>query len=219
MKLIGIFVATLLMSLSTFAAVPKLYKKAVKNGGEYKVVQDSFLRFSTLKEKGAPRTWEFVERKQGREVVFVVGVTPKNEIVLGQQWRIPVQSQVLDLPGGLVADKNSKETVLQAAKRELMEETGYNVDIKNMKLVNSSPSSAGLTNEVVHLVVAQVPVTKAGAPKYEKSEKYAKYTPVLVSLDKAEKTFAKKRKQGVLVDHKIYSALYYLKNTKMTKKH
>jgi ADP-ribose pyrophosphatase len=54
--------------------------------------------------------------------IMIFALTKKQEVVLIKQYRHGVQDVILELPGGSVDDG---ETALEAAKRELMEETGY----------------------------------------------------------------------------------------------
>jgi ADP-ribose pyrophosphatase len=61
------------------------------------------------------------------DTVAVLALTKQNEVVLARQFR-PGPEQVLDeLPGGLVDDG---EQPLGAARRELLEETGYAGDLR-----------------------------------------------------------------------------------------
>lgn len=54
--------------------------------------------------------------------VNVVAVTPKDEIVLIKQYRHGIRRVTIEIPGGMI---DPGETPLEAAKRELLEETGY----------------------------------------------------------------------------------------------
>jgi 8-oxo-dGTP pyrophosphatase MutT (NUDIX family) len=54
--------------------------------------------------------------------VNVIAVTPDDEIVLIEQYRHGIRSITLEIPGGMV---DVGESPLEAGKRELLEETGY----------------------------------------------------------------------------------------------
>lgn len=57
--------------------------------------------------------------------VNVIALTPDDKVVLVEQWRHPVEKNVLEFPAGAV-DKG--EDPLSAARRELLEETGFASD-------------------------------------------------------------------------------------------
>jgi len=96
--------------------------------------------------------WEYAERSRGLEAVAIIAVTTGGELILTEQYRVPLKCNVIDLPAGLVGDEEAGEDPLVAAKRELEEETGYRA--ARMKKVFSGPPSAGLSNEVVNLLLA-----------------------------------------------------------------
>ncbi|HHI7105452.1 TPA: NUDIX domain-containing protein, partial [Staphylococcus aureus] len=54
--------------------------------------------------------------------VAVCAVTPKKEVVLVKQYRKPVEKPLLEIPAGKLEDDEDR---VEAAKRELEEETGY----------------------------------------------------------------------------------------------
>jgi len=57
--------------------------------------------------------------------VNVVAITADNQFILVNQYRHGTNSVVLEIPGGVIDDG---ESPLEAAKRELLEETGYHFD-------------------------------------------------------------------------------------------
>src|SRR4051812_30940479 len=67
----------------------------------------------------------------------VVPVTEAGGVVLVRQWRQPIGSFTLELPGGGVeGGENPRETV----RRELLEETGYRAeDLSGLVSVRTSP--------------------------------------------------------------------------------
>jgi len=78
------------------------------------------------------RTDRALSPKTGKEYDFfilessdwvnVIPITPEKDVVLIKQYRHGVREVTLEIPGGMVEGKDDPE---EAAKRELLEETGY----------------------------------------------------------------------------------------------
>jgi ADP-ribose pyrophosphatase len=99
--------------------------------------------------------WEFVTRNTKKPAVGIVAITDDRKVVLVEQHRPPVGRRVVELPAGLSGDIEGAEdeALLEAAKRELLEETGY-VAAQWAEL-GDGYTSPGLTDESVALFLAQ----------------------------------------------------------------
>ncbi len=85
--------------------------------------------------------------RRDKAVVCMFALTPDQKVVIAKQYR-PGQERVLwELPGGIV---DADETPEQAAKRELLEETGYSGSFKHLA---SSPNDCYSTLVRHHFVV------------------------------------------------------------------
>lgn len=83
--------------------------------------------------------------------VAVMPILPDGRIVLNCNFRHATRSWEIELPRGVL---NPNEGILDAAKRETMEETGMLVD--SLLLLGEMPPDSGLTNTVVPLFMANV---------------------------------------------------------------
>ena len=83
--------------------------------------------------------------------VNVVPVTPEGNIVLIRQFRHGTDSIVWEVPGGMV-DKEDKDPA-EAARRELLEETGYEPErVRFIGVVHPNPA---ILNNLCHSFVAE----------------------------------------------------------------
>lgn len=89
--------------------------------GKYLKIVNKYLRIG----RGKHYVYETVERRNiyGEGAVVVVALTKKKELILEKNWRAPLESFIIQFPAGLT-DKRG-ETGEEAARRELLEETGY----------------------------------------------------------------------------------------------
>lgn len=75
--------------------------------------------------------------------VTVLALTKQQEVVMVRQYRHGVQKVILELPGGAMDARD--ESPLQAARRELLEETGFTSDTL-IQIGCVSPNPASQTN-------------------------------------------------------------------------
>lgn len=147
--------------------------------------------------------WEFASRSRGTGVVAIIAVTDQNELVLTEQFRPPIQKKVVDLPAGLAGDISGEEdeSFELAAKRELIEETGF-VGV-NYEYIFSGPSSAGMTTEMIdfYLVRNVIQIEAGGGDETEDIKVH------VIPLDKIGKWLKRKETTKTCVDPKIYAAL------------
>jgi len=99
--------------------------------------------------------WEYVTRLTGKPGVGIVAITDAGQVVLVEQYRAPVGDRVVELPAGLAGDLPGaeEESQLEAAQRELLEETGYSARVWTQLAVGYS--SPGLTDESIVLFLAE----------------------------------------------------------------
>ncbi|MCE5303412.1 MAG: NUDIX hydrolase [Planctomycetaceae bacterium] len=148
--------------------------------------------------------WEWVERVNASGAVVLVAITEDDELLLVEQFRIPLGRRVIELPAGLVGDGagRQREEQGEAARRELLEETGYQADA--IEFLLDGPSSAGLAAEVYSLFLARN-VRRVGPGGGDGSEDIQVHR---VPRTEAEAWLDVKRRVGVMVDPKVYAGLY-----------
>jgi len=137
---------------------------------------------------------------------LIAAVTPEQNVILVEQYRIPVGARTLELPAGIIGDEpgESDESHAAAARRELLEETGY--EAEEMEEVVSGPSSSGLTSERVTLFLARN-LKRVGEGGGIENENITVHE---VPLSNVHTWLVAKAKTGVLIDPKVYAGLYFL---------
>lgn len=147
--------------------------------------------------------WDYARRPNSDACVGILAVTDQGEVVLVEQFRIPMGKRVIEVPAGLVGDELEfrGETLAETAARELLEETGYRAG--RMELLISSPTSAGMTPEMTYLFHASQ-LTRESAGGGTPSEEIRVH---LVPLSALRKFLQEKQSEGLLVDFKIHAAL------------
>lgn len=161
------------------------------------MAEGKFLRL--LQENG----WEYADRVRGNGVVAIIALTEQDELVLTEQYRLPVRCRVVDLPAGLVGDiaGEEEERFEQAARRELLEETGFQGEA--FEYLFTGPSSAGMSTELVAFYLTRNAhrVEAGGGDETEEIEVHA------VGRDEIGRWLRDRIGAGHLIDPKVYAAL------------
>lgn len=148
--------------------------------------------------------WDFVRRPNSDACVGILAITPENEIVLVEQFRIPMQHRVIEVPAGLVGDEEefTGESLAESAGRELLEETGYRAG--SIVPLIASPTSAGMSSEYVHLFHAKDLVREHAGGGVAGEDILVHHVP----LSGLRSWFAEQEAAGKAIDFKIHAALW-----------
>jgi ADP-ribose pyrophosphatase len=148
--------------------------------------------------------WEFVRRRGASGVVGIVAVTDDRRLVLVEQYRPPVDRPSIELPAGLAGDIPGAhdESMIVAAKRELLEETGY--EAAEMTSLVTGVSSSGLSDESITLMLARG-LKKRTAGGGDASENIIVHE---VPVGEVHEFLQSQAQQRKAIDFKIYSGLY-----------
>ena len=112
-------------------------------------------RFITTKTRGR---WEYVGRARGIWAAAIIAIDEDSDgtrhVILVSQYRVPLGRFCLEIPAGLVGDDEGSEGELavDAAIRELEEETGYHAE--RMEVLGEFYSSPGMVSESFTLLRA-----------------------------------------------------------------
>jgi ADP-ribose pyrophosphatase len=150
-------------------------------------------RFITAKKRGK---WEYVGRARGIKAAVILAVED-GQVLLVEQYRVPLGANCIELPAGLIGDHDEGEDTLTSASRELEEETGYRA--ANLEIVGEFFSSPGMVSESFTLVRA-TGLTKVGDGGGVDGENIVVYRVALADLPSFVQA---KRTAGCVVDVKI----------------
>lgn len=147
--------------------------------------------------------WEYCERVRHTGAVMVFACTPEDKLVLVEEYRPPVGKPCLCFPAGLSGDGEA-ESEAHAARRELLEETGY--EAEELQYLFSGPSSPGLTSETLSFYLASGlrKVAAGGGVDHERIIVHE------APLEVIDEWLAEQVAQGKAIDSRIYAGLYFI---------
>lgn len=147
--------------------------------------------------------WEYCERVNQTGAVMVFACTPENKVLLVEEFRPPIGRRCLCFPAGLSGDEGPESDAI-AARRELLEETGYEAD--EMTFLFHGPSSPGLTSESLSFYLATGLHRVAAGGGVENESITVREAP----LESIDSWLAEQVEQGIALDPRIYTGLYFL---------
>jgi ADP-ribose pyrophosphatase len=142
-------------------------------------------------------TWEYAERIGAIAAAVIVAIDGEGQLLLVEQHRVPLGRTCLELPAGLVGDESAGESVAEAARRELEEETGYHAAFVEER--GEYHSSPGMTSESFTLVLA-TGLTRTGDGGGDAQENITVHR---VAPEAVAGFVATKRREGVAIDAKM----------------
>jgi ADP-ribose pyrophosphatase len=160
-----------------------------------------YLRFilsSYTDKNGIVHQWESFQRVHCKGIAVIVPVTHENEVLLVRQFRPPLNGYVIEFPAGL---NDKGETLEQAARRELIEETGYAAG--ELVFLTDGPMSSGASGEILTGYLAK-DLRFRGVGERDETEDIEV---LKIPIPDLETTLSKLRDQGNYIDLKIYGLL------------
>jgi ADP-ribose pyrophosphatase len=145
-------------------------------------------------------TWEYVGRARSIQAAVILALVD-GDVLLVEQYRVPLGGPCLELPAGLVGDVTEGEDIEIAAARELEEETGYRAD--TIEIIGRFASSPGMVSETFCLIRA-TGLTKVGPGGGEPGENIIVHR---VPITQVPAFVAAKRAQGLFMDVKLLTIL------------
>ncbi|MFT7625048.1 MAG: ADP-ribose pyrophosphatase [Myxococcota bacterium] len=163
-------------------------------------------RFMRLMRRGR---WEYGERTNSPGAVLIAALTDAGDVLLIEQLRVPLQARCIELPAGIAGDLPGQwdEAFEVAARRELLEETGY--EAAEWTLVASAAANPGMDAEKLHFFVARG-LTRVGEGGGDETENITVHE---VALDQIHVWLDARRAEGAMVAQNVYAGLYWLTQT------
>jgi ADP-ribose pyrophosphatase len=159
-------------------------------------------RFLRMVERAG---WFFVERPNSKGVVTIIPRGPEGRLIFVEQFRAPLDRNVIEFPAGLMGDEagHEDEDPVASARRELIEETGYQAN--DMELVASTATSPGMANELVHFVLAWN-LVRVGAGGGIDNENIVVHE---VPMAGVRAWLREQESRGLVIAAKVFAGLYF----------
>ena len=151
--------------------------------------------------------WEYAERTHGDGMaVIIIAVTPDDRVLFVEQYRVPLGARTIEMPAGLVGDDHATDTLESAARRELVEETGW--EPGHVDVLLTGPTSAGMTSERIAFVRARG-LRRVGDGGGTDSEDITVHE---VPRAQAPAWLMQKHREGFELDLKLWAGLWMIEH-------
>ncbi|MBI2633673.1 MAG: NUDIX hydrolase [Parcubacteria group bacterium] len=151
--------------------------------------------------KGKECVWEMAKRETCGGIAAIAAITSEKEVILILSFRVPFNDYVIEFPAGL-ADNN--ERLVDTARRELLEETGYAVDDISLALIG--PFNTGMVGDELAMFIG----TNARYVQPPNLEDAEEIKVVKIAIDQLE-NFIVESQMKLKIDVKIASMIPFLK--------
>ena len=121
-----------------------------------------------------------INNNKESDAVAIFAITEGARIILIRQYRYAIGDYIYELPAGLV---DSGESIYEAAKRELKEETGLSLHIYESEFSGPFYSSAGMTDECCSIVFGKA----SGEINYKNMEESEEIEVVYADTDEIKR--------------------------------
>ncbi|MDT9013048.1 MAG: hypothetical protein RL671_292 [Pseudomonadota bacterium] len=141
--------------------------------------------------------WEYVSRARGIRAAVIIAIDAEDNVILVEQYRVPLGRACIELPAGLIGDETEGEDPTEAAARELEEETGYRAG--RIEVLGDFHSSPGMVSESFTLLRAH-DLTQVGPGGGTESEQITVHR---VPRTRLSAFIAERRAMGDAMDVKL----------------
>ena len=126
----------------------------------------------------------------------IIAFLNEEDIILVEQFRLPLNRVMLEIPAGKL---NKNEKLIECARRELQEETGYIA--KNLEYLGCIATAPGFCDEIIYLYKATDLIL---GNKHEDDDEFTNVK--VMNINKVKEMI----KKGEIIDGKTISIFSYL---------
>lgn len=157
-----------------------------------------------LNKNGRESTWEIAKHRMRGRIVTIFALTDQGEVVLEKHVRVRLEGHryMIELPGGMMDKEGESEE--DAVRRELLEETGY--EVENIQPVVLHPLNQRIFGDTARVFFGSG-ARKVVEPRLDDEEEIeVVLVPVRELMD-----FLENLPANVPIDQKVTSCLPFLR--------